>query len=79
MLPHGPVNLSRKGQVAIPKELREQVGLGSGRQVYFAINPQDPGTLVVIPAADLASWVASHHTPAATQRGKRKETTSRGS
>jgi AbrB family looped-hinge helix DNA binding protein len=49
MIPHGPFSLTSKGQVSIPKELREAVHIGAGDRVYFAVSPLDPRILVVIP------------------------------
>jgi len=56
--PHGPYSLTGKGQVSIPKELREAVGLNVGGKVYFAQDPRVRGALVVVPTQGLARWLA---------------------
>ena len=48
-MPDGPRKLQGKGLVTISEELRTAVGLALGDQVWVAVNPDKPGTLVVIP------------------------------
>lgn len=55
--PHGPHTLTKAGQVSIPKQVRQLVGLDVGSQVYFAEDPRLPGLLVVIPLPQLANWI----------------------
>lgn len=42
-----PATIDDRGRVLIPKELRDELGLGSGQQVRFEL--QDDGTLRVHP------------------------------
>jgi antitoxin PrlF len=44
------VNMTSKGQVLIPKEVRDEIGLMPGRPVYVGINGQ--GEAVVFPDTD---------------------------
>ncbi|MFI5387121.1 MAG: AbrB/MazE/SpoVT family DNA-binding domain-containing protein [Fimbriimonadales bacterium] len=55
--PHGPHTLTTTGQVSIPKQVRQLVGLDVGSAVYFAEDPRVPGLLVVIPLSQLANWL----------------------
>jgi bifunctional DNA-binding transcriptional regulator/antitoxin component of YhaV-PrlF toxin-antitoxin module len=46
--PHGPRKIGAKNQVAVPAELLEAIGAQVGDGLWFAINPDRPGTLVVL-------------------------------
>jgi AbrB family looped-hinge helix DNA binding protein len=46
--------LSPEGEVAIPYELRRQLGLETGDQVELSV---DDGVLYLVPATKSASWV----------------------
>src|SRR5438874_718610 len=73
--PHGPYSLTDKGQVSIPKELRDAVGLATKGKVYFAQDPRVDGVLVVVPTAGLARWVAEvANTATQTHQHVRKPT-----
>jgi antitoxin PrlF len=39
-MPHIPTKLNRKGQVTIPKQIREALGMTSGCSVDFAVNAE---------------------------------------
>lgn len=45
------MKVSEKGQVTIPKELRDALGIGAGSEITFETGP-DGGTLVVRKVAD---------------------------
>lgn len=52
---HGPRPVQKTGNVSVPRGLWKAVGVDPGRgRVHFAINPDKPGTLVVIPDALMA-------------------------
>jgi hypothetical protein len=48
-VPQGPRRIAPKNQVSLPSDLLEAVGAGVGDNVWVALNPDRPGTLVVIP------------------------------
>lgn len=48
-LPDGPRRIAPKRQVSLPEPLLQALGLSVGDDVWIAINPDRPGTLVVIP------------------------------
>lgn len=54
---HGPHEITKSGQVSVPKDLRDEVRIGTKEQVYFALNPDQPGTLLLIPASRVESWL----------------------
>ena len=45
------------GQVTIPKKLLKSVGLEQGDDVYVGINPDDPRTVILVPASLFSSWL----------------------
>lgn len=49
ILPHGPRRVAPKNQVSLPAELLGAVGVSIGDNVWVALNPDRPGTLIVIP------------------------------
>jgi hypothetical protein len=52
---HGPHPFQKIGTVTIPRDLATAVGLEPGLdQVHWALNPAIPGTLLVIPAKQMA-------------------------
>ena len=53
-IPDGPRKLQGKGLVTIPEHLQRAVGLQLGDDVWLVVNPDKPGTLVVIPANVMA-------------------------
>jgi bifunctional DNA-binding transcriptional regulator/antitoxin component of YhaV-PrlF toxin-antitoxin module len=44
-------------QVTIPVKLLRAVGLNQGDDVYLGINPDDPRTIVIVPASLMTSWI----------------------
>jgi bifunctional DNA-binding transcriptional regulator/antitoxin component of YhaV-PrlF toxin-antitoxin module len=67
--PYGPYSLTGKGQVSIPKELREALGLNVRDKVYFARDPRVEGALVVVPMSGLAQWMSECSDRVVTTRG----------
>jgi hypothetical protein len=52
---YGPRPVQKTGNVSVPRELLLEVGVVPGRdQIHWAMNPNLPGTLVLIPAAQVA-------------------------
>jgi len=49
--PIGPRRIAAKQQVSVPVELLEVIGLAFGDEVWIALTPDRPGTLVVMPRA----------------------------
>lgn len=47
--PAGPRKVAPRRQVSIPRELRDAIGIDIGDDVWMSVNPDRPGTLVVIP------------------------------
>lgn len=45
------------GQVTLPAKVLKAVGLAQGDDVYVAVNPDDPRTIVIVPASLLAGWI----------------------
>jgi bifunctional DNA-binding transcriptional regulator/antitoxin component of YhaV-PrlF toxin-antitoxin module len=66
--PYGPYSLTGKGQVSIPKELREALGLNVRDKVYFAQDPRIEGALVVVPMSGLARWMSESSDRVVTKR-----------
>lgn len=52
--PHGPYTIQKIGTVSVPRELLVQVGLTTGARVHWMLNPDMPGTLVLVPSSVLA-------------------------
>jgi len=74
--PHGPYSLTTKGQVSIPKRLRDAIGIQLGAKVYFAEDPRVSGVLVVVPTERLGSWIADARKARSRERkGLPKRTT----
>lgn len=57
MLPHGPKEISKNRQIALPADLLAQVHLGPGDQVYVARAEEPDGALLVIPVELVSEWV----------------------
>lgn len=51
---YGPHRLQRIGTVTVPRELLSAVGLEVGDTVHWALNPNLPGTLLLIPSRQVA-------------------------
>lgn len=52
--PHGPYTIQKIGTVSVPRDLLEKVGLATGSRVHWLLNPDMPGTLVLVPSAVLS-------------------------
>ena len=52
-VPYGPHPLQKIGTVTVPRELTDAIGLQRGEKVHWALNPHMPGTLVLIPSAQV--------------------------
>lgn len=57
MLPHGPKEISRNRQIALPAELLAQVHLAPGDQVYVARAESPQGALLILPVELVSEWV----------------------
>jgi len=52
---YGPRPVQGNGNVSVPRELWRALGIELGNaEVHFALNPDKPGTLVVIPDSLMA-------------------------
>ena len=47
---YGPNPVQKTGTVTVPKALLREVGVEAGDGVHWALNPDVPGTLMLIPA-----------------------------
>lgn len=47
---YGPNPLQKSGTVTVPRELLREVGLEVGDKVEWSLNPDIPGTLILIPS-----------------------------
>lgn len=45
------------GQVTIPAKVLRAVGLQQGEDVYIGVNPDDPRTIVIVPAMVFNTWI----------------------
>jgi hypothetical protein len=52
--PYGPYVIQKIGTVSVPKELQAEVGIGPGGRVHWVMNPDMPGTLVLVPSGLMA-------------------------
>ena len=46
------------GQVTIPKKILRATGLDHGDTVYVGVNPDDPRTILLVPASLFDRWVS---------------------
>jgi len=51
---YGPNPVQKTGTVTVPRDLLREVGLEPGDRVHWALNPDMPGTLLLIPTTMLA-------------------------
>lgn len=49
MVPSGPRRIAAKNQISLPTEYLGVIGTGVGDDLFVAVNPDRPGTLVLIP------------------------------
>jgi bifunctional DNA-binding transcriptional regulator/antitoxin component of YhaV-PrlF toxin-antitoxin module len=50
----GPHRVQQNGNIGIPKLLRQAIGLEVGKNCHWMLNPHMPGTLVLVPSAQVA-------------------------
>ena len=63
-MPTGPRKVTAKNQVSIPDDLLKAIGVLEGESLWVMLNPDRPGTLVVMPrevmrAVIQKGWVAA--------------------
>lgn len=51
---YGPVPVQKTGTVTVPKPLLDEIGVAPGEKVHWLLNPDIPGTLILIPAGMVA-------------------------
>jgi hypothetical protein len=52
---YGPRPVQPNGYVSVPRELLEAVGVEPGQdRVHWALNPDLPGTLILVPSSQVA-------------------------
>lgn len=51
---YGPNPVQKTGTVTVPKPLLDEIGLAPGEKVHWLLNPDIPGTLLLIPASLVA-------------------------
>jgi hypothetical protein len=52
---HGPHPVGLKnGTITVPRDLLHEIGMEPGDKAHWALNPDIPGTLVLIPAVRMA-------------------------
>jgi len=56
--PHGPKAIAANGQIVLPKELLESVGLKAGQSVFVIENEEPAGTILVVPERLASEWFA---------------------
>ncbi len=56
--PHGPRPIAANGQIVLPKELLQSVGLRAGESVFVIENERPPGTILVVPERLASEWFA---------------------
>jgi hypothetical protein len=56
-VPHGPKEIPKSRQVALPAELMALVNLDIGDQVYFARAEEPEGALLILPVELIAKWI----------------------
>jgi hypothetical protein len=48
-LPYGPIRVPRNRQIALPKDLVDQIGLATDDLVYVTVSKERAGSLLVTP------------------------------
>ena len=51
---YGPNPVQKTGTVTVPKPLLDEIGVAPGEKVHWLLNPDIPGTLILIPAGMVA-------------------------
>jgi AbrB family looped-hinge helix DNA binding protein len=54
--PHGPHKIAANGQVVVPKDVLNAVGLAAGDSVYVQALEDPPGAVLIVPADTAAKW-----------------------
>lgn len=60
--PHGPKEIAKNRQLALPKEVMEGARVHVGDMVYFQVQDDPPGSILLIPVGVVTGWI---------QRGRR--------
>lgn len=56
-LPYGPRRVAAKNQISLPTELMVAIGVSIGENVFLMMNPDRPGTLVLLTQAAMTEVV----------------------
>lgn len=64
--PHGPHKIAANGQVVVPKDVLNAVGLAAGDSVYVQALDDPPGAVLIVPADIAARWFEAGRTGAST-------------
>jgi hypothetical protein len=56
---YGPNPIQTSGTVTVPRDLKREIGLEPGSRVHWALNPDIPGTLILVPATLLSRAMPS--------------------
>lgn len=56
-VPDGPRRIGERRQVSLPADQLEQLGLGPGDDVWLMLNPDRPGTMLILGKDVLARLV----------------------
>ncbi len=64
IVPSGPRKVAPKNQVSVPADLLEAIGVHVGDDVFFVLNPDRPGTILILPRPLMAEvfrkgWTAA--------------------
>ena len=51
---YGPYPIQKIGTVTVPRGLLQEIGIDRGSEVHWALNPDLPGTLILIPKGMIA-------------------------
>lgn len=51
---YGPNPIQKPGTVTVPKDLLREIGVAPGDRVHWALNPEVPGTLVLVPSVQVS-------------------------
>ena len=54
--PHGPHRIAKNGQVVIPREILHAASLEAGDAVYFQVNDELAGSILVVPMEVATRW-----------------------
>jgi hypothetical protein len=54
LVPSGPRKIASKNQVSVPAEYLAAVGVAVGDDLFVVVNPDRPGTLLLLPRSVMA-------------------------